>query len=336
MHKNSLDGLRLVASTMVLLSHQFALSGLPEPSFFGLTSFGTAGVTIFFFLSGFLVWTSWDRDPNLKRFFWRRALRIFPALWVVCLVSVFLLGPAVTALPVSDYFNSAVTWRYLGTLMLLSTNVLPGLFPQNALPFVVNGSLWTLPLEFLCYVTVAVMGLSALYLKLRPGWLLGGSLTVLALLASYGSLWTGDHFVLHFEMVAMFWWGAFYGYCVKARPDRHAMVLPVIGLILFASLGPRGLERTAVLVCAAGLVHVARRCAAGARLTDPLGDLSYGVYIFAFPVQQLVIQLGSARGWSWGVQLAISVALTFMLAYLSWNLVEKWALRFKPHVSRLT
>lgn len=86
--RNSLDLLRLVAATLVLFSHQYALLGQPEPSFFGWTSFGGARVTIFFFLSGVLVWSSWARDPDRWLLFVRRALRIFPALWVVVLGSV--------------------------------------------------------------------------------------------------------------------------------------------------------------------------------------------------------------------------------------------------------
>lgn len=71
--KNSVELLRLVAATFVLFSHQYALLGQPEPSFFGWTSFGGAGVTVFFFLSGVLVWSSWARDPDRGRFFVRRA-----------------------------------------------------------------------------------------------------------------------------------------------------------------------------------------------------------------------------------------------------------------------
>lgn len=87
MGKISLDLLRLVASATLLFSHQFALLGLPDPQFFGLNSWGGAGVSIFFFLSGCLVWTSRARDPNVGCLRLRRSLRMFPGLWVVCLLS---------------------------------------------------------------------------------------------------------------------------------------------------------------------------------------------------------------------------------------------------------
>ncbi|MES2582828.1 MAG: acyltransferase [Pseudomonadota bacterium] len=332
-HANSLDALRLVAAAMVLYSHQFALLGLPEPLFTPWNSFGDAGVAIFFFLSGCLVWTSWARDPNAKRFFQRRSLRIFPALWVLCLVSVFVLGPLLSVLPIRAYFGSIDSWRYLGTALLVSSKTLPGLFPGNAIPFVVNGSLWTMPVEFLCYVTVALVGLVAVgwaAARLSTGTVLCVWLLVIVMLASYGSHWTGPQFIPHLEMVALFWFGVLYGHGVSASKNPAVWVIGGVALLAYSLLGPRSMERTVMLVCAALLVHLARNMAVGARLTEPLGDLSYGLYIFAFPVQQIGVHLGRGLGWGVGTYLCISAVVTVALAYLSWHGVEKQALRFKP------
>ncbi|MDO8287253.1 MAG: acyltransferase [Rhodoferax sp.] len=332
MNKNSLDLLRLVAAAMVLYSHQYALLGLAEPSFLGWNTFGGAGVTIFFFLSGYLVWSSWDRDPHFWRFFQRRSLRIFPALWVVVLLSVFVLGPVVSVLSLRDYFASPMTWSYLGTAVLVPARILPGLFTANHFPLVVNGSLWTLPVEFMCYCTIAGAGLVMLALKLKQDVLLGVALVGVVLVASYGPPVIGSFYTPHLEMVAVFWWGAFYGFCLKTRPKRVglALVLAALAFIGFALLGPRGLERAAMLLLAALLVHLARNVAAGARMTDPLGDLSYGVYIFAFPVQQLGAHYGRGLGWSFNTYLCVSLLATLGLAYASWHGVEKRALWFKP------
>ena len=319
---------------MVLYSHQFALLGLPEPLFTPWNSFGDAGVAIFFFMSGCLVWASWARDPNAKRFFQRRSLRIFPALWVLCLVSVFVLGPLFSVLPTLTYFGSVDTWRYLGTALLVSSKTLPGLFPENTIPFVVNGSLWTLPVEFLCYVAVAVTGVVVVgwgaAARLSTGTVLSLCVLVVVVLASFGSQWTGTHFIPHLEMVALFWFGVLYGHSVSAPKNPAAWVIGGIALLAYGLLGPRPMERLVMLVCAALLVHVARRIAVGARLTEPLGDLSYGVYIFAFPVQQIGVHFGRGLGWSVNTYLCISAVVTVVLAYLSWHGVEKPALRFKP------
>lgn len=330
--RNSLDLLRLLAAALVLYGHQYVLMGLVEPTFFGWTTFGGAGVTIFFFLSGMLVWSSWERDSDLKRFFIRRSLRIFPALWVVVFCAVFLLGPAFSVLRVSDYFAASETWRYLSTALLLPRFNLPGVFSENPFPMAINGSLWTLPVEFLCYITVAVIGSVK---RASKSLLIAVSLLLSVLLASFAPLITGVRFSPHFEMIAMFWFGSFYGYCRECSlskiPDRRlTLALVVVALLAFSLLGARGVERTAMLMCAACFVHLALIVAGGAKLTDHLGDLSYGVYIFAFPVQQMLVYLGRGQGWGFGVSLFLSWVVTSGLAFASWHLVEKQALRYKP------
>ncbi len=352
MHKNSWDLLRLLAATLVLYSHQFALLGLPEPLFVGTATFGTAGVAIFFFLSGYLVWSSWERDPNIWRFFLRRALRIFPALWVVCLLSVFVLGPVATVLPIKSYFASDVTWRYLETAFLNLPRILPGIFLNSPFPQVVNGSLWTLPLEVLCYVSVLLVGLLCLVQKRWRILTIGLCLSFFVLLASLGPQGVADQFApamvllarnvvehfgfaydryaSHYEMAAIFWWGVLYG-ALLTSPGKWGSPV-VAGLVLLATVTAIlwSFERTALLVFVALAVHAAGRLAAGARLTERLGDLSYGVYIVAFPVQQMGVQWGRAHGWNMATYFLTSFLATYALAYLSWHAVEKRALLFKP------
>ena len=329
---NSLDLLRLVAAALVLYSHQFALLGAPDPSFFGWSTFGGAGVSIFFFLSGMLVWSSWDRDPDRGRFFRRRALRIFPALWVAVALTALLLGPAVSVLPWQQYFGSLETWRYFTTAVFINQHNLPGVFTQNLYPRVVNGSLWTLPVEFLCYVSVAMVGS---FRRVPKGLLIAANLLAVVLLTFLGPMFAGARFSPHFEMMAFFWWGVLYGYCTQAsgreaRDDRLPWFLVLLAFLSFALMGARSFERAAMLACAASLVHIARKVSAGAKLTTPVGDLSYGMYIFAFPVQQMVVYWGLGRDWSWGVHFGLSLLGTSFLAYASWHLVESKALRHKP------
>lgn len=315
-----------------LYSHQYALGGLPESSFFWWNSFGRAGVTIFFFLSGMLVWSSWERDSNWRRFLVRRSLRIFPALGVVVLVSIFLLGPLFSVLSLRTYLGDLETWRYLSTALLVTRNFLPGVFVDNPLPYIVNGSLWTLPVEFVCYISVAVLG----SVKLIPRVpLIGLNLVFVSLLATYAYLVAGVRFSPHFEMLAVFWFGAFYGLCLSRSHNVldnqwPTLVLVVLALSIFLLLGTRGVERFAMLTFAAISVHCALNISFGAKLSDRLGDLSYGVYIFAFPVQQVVVNWGGDVGLISFVLFGISLLGTMALAYTSWHLVEKRALCFKP------
>jgi peptidoglycan/LPS O-acetylase OafA/YrhL len=327
--KNSFDLLRLFAAALVLYSHQHVLLGLAEPELFGWTTLGGVGVSIFFFLSGFLVWSSWARDPDFVRFFIRRSLRIFPALWFVVLFTAMVLGPLLSKLPVSDFFASSETWRYISTALLLVRRGLPGVFLDNPYPLAVNGSLWTLPVEFLCYVSVALIG--GIGLVSRNG-LMALSLGMAVVAAAYGALLLGPRFVSHLEMVAFFWWGVMYGF-VRERPASEYKLWAVgigVAFVAFGVLGSRGIERTGTLVLAAVLVMVAQRVSWGSRVTARLGDLSYGMYIYAFPVQQMLVQLGRSRGWTFSMHLSLSLLVTGVLAYVSWHALEKRVLRFKP------
>lgn len=88
---------------------------------------------------------------SAKAYFRARCLRILPPLWMVVLLSVFILGPVMTKLSAGEYFASGITWTYLRNLILVPTHPLPGVF-EGHLTSSVNGSLWTLPLEFICYI----------------------------------------------------------------------------------------------------------------------------------------------------------------------------------------
>lgn len=327
--KNSFDLLRLMAATLVLYGHQHVLTGLVEPQFFGWNTLGGVGVSIFFFLSGLLVWSSWVRDPHWMRFFVKRSLRIFPGLWLVVFATVLLFGPALSSLGRVEYFSNPGTWDYLSTAALYVQFGLPGVFDNNPYPHIVNGSLWTLPAEFLCYVSVAVFGSLSL---VRQHWVWGGGLLLAILLAELGPAFLGARFTAHFEMAAFFWWGIWYGYVSRSFSSnaQGLLILSAVALLIMLVFGPRGVERTAMLVCVATLVMLAQHQSLGSRLTDQLGDISYGMYIFAFPVQQWVSELSQGRHSSFWLSLSLSFALTAGLAYASWHLIEKRALFYKP------
>lgn len=326
---NSLDVLRLCAAWMVLFSHQFALLGMGEPSFLGLNSFGGAGVAIFFFLSGNLVWTSWVRDPHWGRYLARRALRIFPALWVVVALSVFVLGPLLTHLSLAEYFSSNETWRYLLNGLLMIKKGLAGVFDGNPLAHAVNGSLWTLPSEFMSYLMVGLLGLAV---WLSPQYRIVLALLVMVGLSSYWWSIKGEG-KPELEVIALFWWGAAYGHhrwlqASQQRWGRLAILGMFIAGLLYAFTSGRGLERAGMLVVAAVLVHMAMNSSWGSSFGERVGDLSYGVYIYAFPVQQTWVDLLPHA--SLAAHLCLSTFTTLVLAYLSWHLIEKTALRWKP------
>ena len=152
---NNLNIIRLLAAYMVIFGHSFSLtdSGLDYVKRVSgeQTSFGDLAVSIFFFLGGFLVLKSANNKQAFKPYFKARCKRIFPELWLVVLFSVFIVGPLFTNMPIVEYFTDLKTYKYLLNGIFVLIHNLPGVFLNNKYNPTVNGALWTLPVEFMCY-----------------------------------------------------------------------------------------------------------------------------------------------------------------------------------------
>lgn len=326
--RNNLDFIRFVAAVAVIYSHSHPLGqglGTLDPlEVFSHREFtvGKLGVAVFLIISGLLIAQSQERSSSLGSYLWARALRIFPALGVMLLVSTFLLGPVMTALPLGTYLVSPDTYLYLlrNFTLYQSQWGLPGVFHGNAFPDVVNGSLWSLKYEFGFYLLVAGLGLAGL-LRGRValvGWVVAALVPFVPHVGPRLNLWP--------ELYLYFGGGmALYLLRDRVRLNGWAALGCTAVLVLTAWLG--GFQY-AVGSCGAYLVmylaFLPSRLAGFARY----GDFSYGVYIYAFPVQQLIVALMGGRV----AVLLLAVMATpivVTLAALSWHLVEKRALSLK-------
>ena len=327
---NNFDFIRIVAASMVLFSHHFALTGRAEPSFFGLYSLGGLAVAIFFVISGYLVTISWSRDPHLLRFAYRRALRIWPALTCVVILTAFVLGSFVSTLPAKIYLLHGATWDYLRTLGMQIHYVLPGVFERNPYALGVNGSLWTIPFEVRCYIVLALAGLAGL-LKYRQIFLLCITLYLIWFLATTNADLTG---AVHYgrALSAFFLMGAALA-VLEPSWRRHPMSWAAIVGGTFTVMWVLGWRHTAMLLALPFfIIYAGTRCTPIIHRSGRFGDPSYGIYLFAFPVQQTVIFYLWPESGFWQT-LAIAAASTLALAYASWHLIEKQALKLKPSAS---
>lgn len=151
---NSFDFGRMLAALAVLVSHAWPILKNIAP----MGHLAAFGVFSFFAMSGYLVSASWERDPNVGRFLARRALRIFPGLICAVLVAALIVGPAFTRLSMEEYFLNPMLLDYVTAIFLYPMQFhLPGVFEKNPLT-IVNGSLWTLPMEIVMYVALAIAG----------------------------------------------------------------------------------------------------------------------------------------------------------------------------------
>lgn len=342
--ENCFDFLRLFAAFLVLFSHSYPLIGDPEPTILKMT-LGEIGVNIFFTTSGFLITQSWLRGPAPKIYMAKRCLRIFPALVVVLLVSVFIVGPSVTALTLEEYFSNKQTYRYLMNIIFAGGGELPGVFKDN--PFVgsVNGSLWTLKYEFAMYVVIMVSGVLSgknssyfnniikflLFFSALISIILGGMLPEL----SIGSSLKEDlialgvsELTLRFPLLATFFLvgAAFSNKQFGLRSDWIAMCGIGAGAILFSNY-PLGMVFLWTFI-AYGSLNFGVSSFRFFRAFGKFGDFSYGVYIYAFLAQQLVSKYLMPEI-SWLLAFILSTFITFICAWLSWTYIESPFLRMK-------
>jgi peptidoglycan/LPS O-acetylase OafA/YrhL len=333
---NNFDVLRLVAASLVLVSHCYPLTGHAEP-FAALTgvTLGEVGVVMFFAMSGFLIAKSWRDEPEPGRYFRKRALRLFPALVVAVAFTTLVLGPLFTKLSVSDYLTDGETWFYLVRASLLVTiaGQLPGVYTDNVYPEAVNGSLWTLPLEAGCYVMVAVLGMLGLLhrraLLAAAAAVLLLALTPLSPLSTSVAVTAGGNLTSVVELVATFIVGALL-YSLRARLRLSWAVPAGLGLVWVLSWNSDWTTVFTVLALSTTVLVFAFRSPAWLRRLTAPGDVSYGIYVYAFPVQQSVAALWGP-GLRPGVMLAIALPVTYALALLSWRLIERPALRRKRY-----
>lgn len=330
---NNFDALRLIAAISVIFSHAFLIGEErqdAEPLMRltgGQTILGVVGVFVFFTISGYLVTQSFEQTRSAPRFAAKRALRIYPGLLVCVLLSAFVLGPWATSLPLGAYFRDGGTFAYVLTnfTMINPTHTLPGVwFTRWGAGGAVNGPLWTLPCELAMYIMVLLLGvLRAIDLRI-----------IAALIAlGLGGLWFDTASSEYFSGSAL-WLLAFFASGMALYRLRDS------GFIN---------GRLAVIACAGLALSVPLKAfillfpifgsylviyLAFAPWLKPLpaarfGDLSYGLYIYGWPVEQTIVWLNGGA-MSWWALFAAALPVSAGFAFFSWHLIEKRALRLKP------
>jgi peptidoglycan/LPS O-acetylase OafA/YrhL len=327
--ENNFDLLRLLAAIGVIYSHAFpVIDGSNQNEVLyrlsgGQFTVGELCVGVFFIISGFLITQSFLRAGSLIGYFTNRVLRIVPGLLAVTLVVCLVLGPIMTVATSQDYWSSYLTVRYLGNAMIYpAAQELPGVFATHAYPLVTNASVWTLSYEFSCYILIA-----AICLAIRRAWL--QSLLMLGIAAT----------TVFFTYVSPAIFLTFLSYFLAGSIAYAARGWVVLDRrIFFVSI--------AVLMLCVGFHKwlVPAFCIFGSYATfylayaRPLtkydaaryGDFSYGVYLYAWPIQQVVAPHTSSPFENF----VVSAPITVIFAVMSWNLVEKPSLARKGALAK--
>jgi peptidoglycan/LPS O-acetylase OafA/YrhL len=331
---NNFDFLRFVAATLVLMGHCFWLSGRlseePLRPLTGGTDMADLAVDAFFVISGFLITASYLHGSGNISFILKRALRIFPGLAFAVIFALLVIGPLTTPLPLSEYFTDSKTVAFLTNTFLVTRYELPGVFASNPFPEVVNGSFWTLPLEGLMYCSVLLLG--ALKLLKREMVLLGLGVLIAGHFFVLPALGIESVTILKLFRLGLFFYAgaALYFYQDQVRWDGRIAMLSLAASTL--ALGSSAWFVVHMLTLPYLVIYLAYARLPKVAHFGKHGDFSYGMYIFGFPVQQLIIHWFGAS-----INLAVfalsSMAITLCLAVLSWRLVEAPALRLKRYTN---
>lgn len=326
---NNFDFIRFIASSIVVVSHSFPLSyGDNNKEILSVLTndqitLGKLAVKIFFIISGYLIAQSWDNTKDIIKFLKARILRIFPAIIVVIILSVVLIGAVFTTHSLSNYFSNPKTYQYLQSITLFKMQYnLPGVFENNVYKNAVNGSLWTLEYEFACYLVIAILGVTKLLKK--------KSIVILFIIVYIlDILQLGDNQtqVYLIQFLVQFLLGTLcYIYRDIIRLKFSYVMAGILLLVISSLLG--ALHVGLMLFLPYIIMYIAFCPKIKLHHFASKGDLSYGIYIYAFPIQQIVVHLNGGN-MQWYMNFIIAFPIILLCSYISWHLVEKPCMKLK-------
>jgi peptidoglycan/LPS O-acetylase OafA/YrhL len=348
---NALNAWRLMLATGVILWHSWLLTGRQ-------VSFGPAHQLLrdvwvdgFFAVSGFLITWSWFRHPRFRDYFAARGLRVLPGLWICLIITAVVIAPISVAIQGDSaakllLSRAPIEYVFENSAVLLVKQDIGGTPSGIPVPGIWDGPLWTLAWEVLCYIAIAGLGVAGL---LRRRWCIPAALALAvlwsALLPPWGVFADMIEAQQHIEdpataallvqaiaarFVVMFLAGACLYQFRNAIPARWSLVALSAFIVLASSFLPNyrliaAIPLAYAIIVSGTLIHNKRL-----RLQT---DLSYGVYIYAWPVQQVLVicGLGILNPFVFAI---VSATGTLPLAALSWFLVEKPAISLKSRLIR--
>jgi peptidoglycan/LPS O-acetylase OafA/YrhL len=336
LRRNNLGLLRLIFAMCVLVSHSIELvdgnrSREPLTYIFGTLSLGELGVDGFFLVSGYLIAQSFENSASVLSYLWKRVLRIYPAFVVAFVISIVVVGPLsgadMNALRGSGWIRQIVQMLFLGIPLL--PNAFAGLHYR-----LLNGAMWTIAFEFSCYLMVGILGVVGL---LRWRWIVGSAAAVLLVFTAffyigYGTFTLPSNFagtpndVVRFA--SLFLCGTAF-YLFRDIIPYRSYLAAIAAVALVASLFNHATEELAVRTLGGYLIFWFAFLKNTPRLNriNNKTDISYGIYLYAWPIQSLLIKF--VPGITPLPVMILTTVSAAALAYVSWRLIEKPSLSLR-------
>lgn len=336
--ENNFGLLRLIFATLVIVSHSPELidgnrSREILTRIFGTLSFGEVAVRGFFVISGFLITKSFVEGGSTRLYLLKRTVRIVPGFLVSFLACALILAPCVGGdRGLSFHVVKDLAWRAL----TLRTPAIPGAFGDLPYPSL-NGAMWTIGYEFRCYLAVAVLGLAGLF-KPNTRWVCLIAAVVMIVVNAAGVSISGTGTILDdvlgnprytIELGSVFAVGGLF-YLFREKITLNARGALGAGVLLVAFMFSQRLADAAFAVFGTYLIlwFALKVRLSGASRIGNKTDISYGLYLYAWPIQNLLIWMD--RGIDPWVLCVLSLIGASVLGYLSWVLIEHPALQCLP------
>ena len=330
---NSFTALRLALALAVIVSHAFSVTtgSLHNEPLLATTGFtlGEHAVNGFFAISGFLVTMSFDRR-GWRDYAVARALRIAPALIAATLVTALLVGPVLSRLPPAVYFAEPGVWRFVVQTLTAfkSATSLPGVFADNPFPYPM-GTVWTLKYEAFCYVGVFAAGVAGLLRHRALALALAAALLAATVLLDAFNPDPGKAVQTSFRLCFLFAAGGALYLCRDGIPLSGLIAAGLLAAA-WAAHGTPLYNGLLFSLEAYGAIWLGLAPTLVRRGVEPSADLSYGAYLYGWPIQQALVQL--FPGATGAALLGPALILAVLVAALSWYLVEKPALSLKARL----
>ncbi|MGJ0429762.1 acyltransferase family protein [Methylobacter sp.] len=330
---NNFNLIRFFAAIAVLLSHSYPLAlgkfvNEPFESALGI-NLGEIALDIFFVTSGFLVTGSLLKRDSIKQFLLARIVRIYPGLFFSVLFMVLFIGVFNTNLPLWDYLTDKKVFLFaINNSIMLGKDVkfyLPEVFLSNPYPYVVNGSLWSLPWEIRMYLLLVLFSiLNKLTLTYRSNvcncvllmYLFSFIFYLLGKLSNYHYHIFIQH-ILHFSII-FFSGSLFYFYKEKIILNEIMFFLVIIAAFIFIKSG-LNIKVIYLLIFPYAVIFLAYVPSGFIRYFNTIGDYSYGIYLYAFPVQQYIISYNNVTPFELSMY---SIPFVILISIFSWHFIE--------------
>jgi peptidoglycan/LPS O-acetylase OafA/YrhL len=331
MRKNNFNLIRFILASFVIFCHNIELLEGDRKNeilyllFKSPMSIGELSVNLFFLISGYLIVKSWDKNNNAWTFLSNRILRIYPGFIVASIISCFLLGPFAGN---ENYFNEFDYRNFFTGLLLLKDPITPPIFIGSFYAFI-NGPLWTINNEFVCYLIVLLLGLIS-FIKNKIGWLLffitffiimtiGVVFNIEIIRNFFSNIIVAEFFEIHW-FFSFFIGGTYY---LFGRPylNRKPIILltAIITLINFYYNGMIGYALP--LFGGYLLLSFAERTIPFLSNFNKLPDISYGIYLYGWPISKfLIFYQPKISYWLLNVE---SFFIAILFGLFSWYLIEK-------------